>query len=272
MSSAALDQCRWRDEYWWTRSHAMTRQRTSVVIVKKVYITHVIVFAQRHVARSNASNIKARGADESQSYEKINEISAQRAGLEKGRLGQIGEGGNGMCGRHAKEVWRANGGREAEEGAKGERTREDEGGQGGGCRVSSRGSTPGQEGEGVQMKKTLTLRESRKRKRSVVESPPPEKVKKTGKVRRRSKWTAMNQVTRSKRPRRGSHRPPWAGDVRGASVPTTNVCLVREGMVSLSFFCVLVLTALLEWRASPASRRSSTAGCLRRSRSWLNGD
>jgi len=81
----------------------MTRQRTSVVIVKKVYITHVIVFAQRHVARSNASNIKARGADESQSHEKINEISAQRAGLEKKRLGQIGEGGNGVCGRHAKE-------------------------------------------------------------------------------------------------------------------------------------------------------------------------
>ena len=71
---------------------------------KKVYITHVIVFARRHVARSNASNIKARGADESQSYEKINEISAQRAGLEKKRLGQIGEGANGVCGRHAKEV------------------------------------------------------------------------------------------------------------------------------------------------------------------------
>jgi len=86
------------------------------------------------------------------------------------------------------------------------------------------------------MKKTLTLRESRKRKGSVVESPPPEKVKKMGKVRGRSKWTAMNQVTRRKRPRRGSHRPPWAGDVRGASVPTTNVCLVQEGMVSLSFF------------------------------------
>jgi len=64
----------------------------------------MIVFAQRHVARSNASNIKARAADESQSHEKINEISAQRAGLEKKRLGQIGEGGNGVCGRHAKEV------------------------------------------------------------------------------------------------------------------------------------------------------------------------
>jgi len=90
------------------------------------------------------------------------------------------------------------------------------------------------------MKKTLRLRESRKRKRSVVESPPPEKVKKTGKVRGRSKWTAMNQVTRRKRPRRGSHRPPWAGDVRGASVPTTNVYLAQEGMVSLFFSCTRI--------------------------------